>query len=89
MSEPTGPPINDIVLLGAGGHAKVVMEIFRAAGEKVAFCVVNGSLETSTLLGTPVLVGEKEQLEQLRGLGYFKAHVAIGSNSVRTKLPNS
>ena len=86
MSEPISPPINDIVLLGAGGHAKVVMEIFRAAGEKVAFCVANGSLETSTLLGTPILVGEKEQLEQLRGLGYFKAHVAIGSNSVRVKL---
>ena len=32
MSEPISPPINDIVLLGAGGHAKVVMEIFRAAG---------------------------------------------------------
>ena len=86
MSELTGPTINDIVLLGAGGHAKVVMEIFRAAGEKVAFCVVNSGGEAETLLGVPVLIGEKEQLIRLRQEGYSKAHVAIGPNSVRKKL---
>lgn len=86
MSEPIGSPNQGIILLGAGGHAKVVMEIFHAAGESVAFCVANTPLDTTTLLGTPVLLGEREQLELLRSQGYFKAHVAIGSNSVRAKL---
>ncbi len=86
MSESMATPSNDIVLLGAGGHAKVVMEIFQAAGEKVAYCVANTPMETGTLLGTPVLFGEREPLEQLRRKGYSKAHVAIGSNRVRAKL---
>lgn len=83
----SGNEINrGIVILGAGGHAKVVIEIFRAAGETVAFCVANAIPPDGTVLGVPVLVGEDEPLLRLRSEGYFRAHVAIGANTIREKL---
>lgn len=67
----------------------MVIEIFRAAGETVAFCVANASPPEGTVLGVPVLVGEEVPLSQLGAEGYFRAHVAIGSNTIREKLANS
>jgi hypothetical protein len=49
-----------IVILGAGGHAKVVIEIFRAAGETIAFCVANAMPVGGVVLGVPVVVGEDD-----------------------------
>ena len=77
-----------IVVLGAGGHAKVVIEIFRAAGETVDYCVANAMPTGGAVLGVPVLVGEDEPLALLHARGYVRAHVAIGSNIIREKLCN-
>lgn len=77
-----------IVILGAGGHAKVVIEIFRAAGETIAYCVANAMPVGGVVLGVPVVFGEDEPLVRLRSEGYFRAHVAIGANPIREKLCN-
>jgi UDP-perosamine 4-acetyltransferase len=73
-----------VVLLGAGGHAKVVIEAFRAVGDTVAHCI-GGSADPETLLGVPVIHDENE-LARLRSEGFQRAFVAIGSNKVRDKL---
>jgi UDP-perosamine 4-acetyltransferase len=75
---------NDIVVLGASGHAKVIIELLRAMGERVAFCV-GGHDSPDNCLGVKVLKGD-ENLPQLRGQGISRAFVAIGANSVRLLL---
>lgn len=75
----------DVVVIGAGGHAKVVIELLRACSHRVVFCVASDGEQGATCLGVPVLVGD----EHLRGLweaGYRYAIVAIGNNSVRESL---
>lgn len=73
-----------IVMMGAGGHAKVCIELLRAMGEKVSFCI-GGQDSPKTCLEVPVLKGD-ERLAQLRSEGYSKLFVAIGSNTLRDHL---
>ena len=64
-----------LIVSGAGGHAKVIIEIVRAANDagasdapkwEIAGCV--GMSSTSDLLGAPVLGGD-EVLADLLGAG--------------------
>lgn len=74
----------DIIIIGAGGHAKVCIEILRGMGERVAVCVGEAT-SGSHCLDVPVVPGN-EHLERLRGEGYYRAFVAIGANAVRARL---
>lgn len=75
---------SEIVIIGAGGHAKVCIELLKAQGDLVAFCI--GSADSSdTCLGVPVLKSD-EHLTTLRREGYSKVFVAIGSNALRNRL---
>lgn len=73
-----------IVMIGAGGHAKVCIELLQAMGETV-MCCVGGSNDPSTCLGVPVLDGD-HHLARLREEGHYRAFVALGSNRLRSKL---
>lgn len=73
-----------IIVIGAGGHAKVCIELFHAMGETVAYCV-GGSDSPDKCLNVPVLKGD-EHLAYLRSQGYCKIFVAIGSNCLRCRL---
>jgi UDP-perosamine 4-acetyltransferase len=73
-----------VVVVGASGHAKVVIEILRAMGEEVDFCVGNEA-SPATCLGVSVLKGDAH-LERLRERGYHRVFVAVGSNAVRARL---
>ena len=73
-----------IVVVGAGGHAKVCIEILRAMGETVDFCIASQSGVTQCL-GVDILDGD-EHIERLRDRGYGRAFVALGSNGLRVKL---
>ena len=74
----------EIVVIGAGGHAKVCIELLRAMGESVAYCV--GETDSpEQCLGVPVLKGD-ENLARLRKEGYSRSFVAIGSNGLRDRL---
>lgn len=77
-------PRHEIVMIGAGGHAKVCIELLRAMGEQVAFCVA-GDNSIATCMGVPVLDSDAE-LVRLRAEGYTRVFVALGPNRLRTKL---
>lgn len=72
-----------IVVVGAGGHAKVCIESLRAMGEQVDFCVGDVDSVTSCV-GVPVLKGD-EHLAHLRAT-HSRAFVAVGSNRLRARL---
>ncbi len=77
----------EIVIVGAGGHAKVCIELLRASGIPIAFCI--GAEDSGvSCLGVPVLQGD-DHLARLRHDGYSLAFIAIGSNTVRQRLGES
>ncbi|MCD6351472.1 MAG: acetyltransferase [Armatimonadetes bacterium] len=75
-----------LVLLGAGGHGKVVAEVLRRQGlvEVVGFLDDNPQLHGQRVAGLPVL-GGTEMLEALvsEGLRYFLP--TIGDNKIRAQ----
>jgi UDP-perosamine 4-acetyltransferase len=76
--------MSGVIVVGAGGHAKVCIESMRAMGESVAFCVGDFGSE-GFCAGVPILAGD-EQLARLRHEGYARAFIAIGSNRLRERL---
>ncbi len=74
----------NIVVMGAGGHAKVCIELLRTMGENVA-CCIGGPDSPPTCLYLPVLKGD-ENLALLRSQGYSRLFIAIGSNKIRGRL---
>jgi UDP-perosamine 4-acetyltransferase len=73
-----------LIVLGSGGHAKVCIELLRAAGTSVDYCI--GAPDSgSECLGVPVLHGD-EHLTGLRNQGYENVFVAIGANALRQRL---
>ena len=69
---------SEVIVVGAGGHAKVCIELLRDMGESVAYCV--GALDSlENCLGVPVLRGD-ENLNILRSEGFSRVFVAVGSN---------
>ena len=75
---------NEIVVIGASGHAKVCIELLQAMGKQVAYCV-GGKDSPEHCVGVPVLKGD-ENLKHLYGEGYSWLFVAIGSNRLRERL---
>lgn len=75
---------NDIIVVGAGGHAKVCIELLQAQGDNISYCVGNPD-SPDTCLGIPVLKSD-DHLIALREEGYERVFIAIGSNPVRNKL---
>jgi UDP-perosamine 4-acetyltransferase len=76
------PPI---VLLGAGPHAKVVIEVFRASGAFDVVGLLDPAPAAPALLGVPVL-GTEDLLPALRRQGVEHAFVAVGGNALRQRL---
>jgi UDP-perosamine 4-acetyltransferase len=74
-----------LVLIGAGGHAKVVLEVFRAMGDYQVVGLIDPAPAVPVVLGVPVLGGE-DLLEQIRGEGVEAAFVALGSNGLRQRI---
>jgi len=75
-----------LVLIGAGGHGKVVLEALRAMGKgwKVAG-FVDAAPPAPGVLGTPVL-GDESVLPRLRAQGVAAAVVALGDNHARQRV---
>ncbi|MDH4341402.1 MAG: NeuD/PglB/VioB family sugar acetyltransferase [Thermoleophilia bacterium] len=68
-----------VVVFGAGGLAKSLIELMRAVGDFEPICVLNDHPDrVSEVLGVPVL-GGREYLEPLRGLGVSYAVNAVGA----------
>ncbi|MDG2381525.1 MAG: acetyltransferase [Pirellulaceae bacterium] len=72
------------VILGAGGHSKVVIEVMRQQHNyELAACV--SSQGPTEILGVPV-VGDDRCLPELLNQGIDYAFVAIGNNRLRAQL---
>src|SRR5688572_19506462 len=74
----------DVLIVGAGGHGKVVLDILRAEGRyrPVGFVDADPSLTDSYVGGLPVL-GAANALSRLRQQRIKRAIVAIGDNRTR------
>ena len=74
------PSARKIVLVGAGDHAKVVVEALTAQADR--FQVVGllaQDAQTESVMGFPVL-GDDGRLPDLRAGGVDAAVIAVGSN---------
>lgn len=81
-------PLPRLVILGSGGHARVVADIVRREGrfEIAGFLDdVNRDRHGQTLAGAPIL-GGRERVPSLRGQGVEHAIVAIGDCPARVAL---
>lgn len=76
--------MTEVLILGAGGHGKVVLDILRAAGEykPVGFLDADNTLWNTMVGGLPVL-GHLNLLPKLRQQKIKAAIVAIGDNHTR------
>lgn len=75
-----------VIVIGAGGHAKVVIEILWEMGYQIDFCV-GGHDSPDKCMDIPVLKGD-EHLHRLRDDGYLLLFPAVGENRLREKLAN-
>lgn len=73
-----------LLIVGAGGHAKVVIELFQAAGQYKIAGLINKNV-SCPVLGLPV-IGTDHDLESLWYKGIRFAFVAIGNNTRRLEI---
>ena len=78
-------PRKRIVVVGAGGHAKVVIEAIWAMDEFEIVGVVDPRPANTEVLGVPVLGGD-EELPRLLTQGVTTAVAAIGANTTRQRI---
>jgi UDP-perosamine 4-acetyltransferase len=71
-----------ILVLGAGGHGKAVVDLLLAEGRWHLAGVVDAAPRAAAVLGVPVL-GDEACLAGLRAEGVAAAHPAIGHNAQR------
>jgi UDP-perosamine 4-acetyltransferase len=74
--------LSPLIIIGAGGHAKVVIELLRAAGFQQICGLIDQNSANSPVLGLPVL-GTDLDLPRLRHEGIAHAFVGIGDNVQR------
>lgn len=74
-----------LLLIGAGGHAKVVAEIARRDARFELAGLIDRTPAGTFIGGVPVL-GDDSVLANLFADGIRHAHIAIGSNALRARL---
>src|SRR5689334_16281949 len=73
-----------LVVVGAGGHAKVIVDCLRSCGWNVVACA-DADPTPRQCAGVPV-VGGDERLADLRRDGVGHAFCALGDNALRERL---
>ena len=74
-----------VVIIGSGGHAKVVIELIRAEGRyHIKGCT--GLAKSGFVLGDVPILGTDSVLPVMLASGAKKAFVAIGDNHLRLRL---
>jgi len=71
-----------IILIGGGGHAKVIIDCVRASGDEVFGILDDGLMVETAVLGAKVL-GKTADYERYTDYPFL---IAIGNNSVRQKI---
>ncbi len=78
--------MQDLVVLGSGGHAKVVIELLREGQlYRPVACLGPAAGSVESVLGVP-LIGTDNMLSTLRAEGLRFAFVALGDNRLRQQL---
>ena len=75
----------NIVVVGAGGHAAVVVECLQAIGGYDVIGLVDTDPDAEPVIGIPV-IGSDEMLPGLLASGGAAAAVAVGSNVLRQRV---
>lgn len=75
----------DVLLIGSGGHAKVVIEVVRACGGYRLIGCTDAHRDSGDVLGVPIL-GDDEKTTDLYRSGLRHAFVALGDNRLRVKI---
>lgn len=75
-----GTDSTGVVVYGAGGHAKVILDILEKQGRYEVLAVIDENPKTDTLLGYPVLRADAKTWPAERGV------IAIGDNFTRRKV---
>ena len=77
--------VQPVVVVGAGGHAKVIIELIQAQGCYRVVGLIDADPTPRSVLGVPV-IGVDRDLTRLRGSGVNKAFVALGDNRRRLAI---
>ncbi len=77
--------VQPVLVVGAGGHAKVVIELIQAEGCYRIAGLIDADPTPRTVMGLQV-IGTDRDLAQLRGSGLDKAFVALGDNQRRLAI---
>lgn len=77
--------VRDVVVIGAGGHAKVVIDLIRENGNCRIVGLIDADPTPRHVLGVPV-VGDDASLTRLRRTGVRHAFPALGDNRRRLAL---
>lgn len=77
-----------IVIFGAGGHAKVVIDIIEKSGEYQIVGLIDQRKTAGTLLYGYEILGDHSVLAQLKG-SLFGGIVAVGDNWTRSRMVSS
>lgn len=72
----------NIIIYGAGGHAKVIIDIFEQTGTHKIIGLVDDTGSVNTLMGYPVVIDISNYLD----IGVKTGLVAIGDNWQRSRL---
>jgi UDP-perosamine 4-acetyltransferase len=87
--EPAGPTgdlsVQPVLVVGAGGHAKVIIELIQAEGCYRIAGLIDADPTPRMVLGVQV-IGADGDLPRLRGSGMSKAFVALGDNRRRLAI---
>ena len=78
-------PLPAVVVIGAGGHAKVVVELIRAQGRYDVVGCTDPAPERGDVVGAPILGGD-DILPDLYAQGVRHCFVALGDNPLRMKV---
>jgi UDP-perosamine 4-acetyltransferase len=79
------PTQTPVVVIGAGGHAKVVIELIRAQGRYDVVGCTDREPERGDVVGAPIL-GSDDVLPALYEQGVRHCFIALGDNALRRKV---
>lgn len=78
--------MSDLLVVGAGGHARVVLDVLTALGQAASLVLDDDEKRWGTLLHGVTVSGPIVRLQELRPGGVTAAFVALGDNARRRDL---
>ena len=69
----------EVIIIGAGGHAKVICDIIRKSGDKAVGFLDDSVSEGTVIMGIPVL-GKSDKIVEYKNKEFI---IGIGNNTVR------